>query len=292
METKNPVVKLPFSVIIPTRNEEERLPKLLKSIAKQSYQPEEVIVSDAFSTDKTREIAEKFGAVVTDGGPISIGRNNGTKIAKTDLFVFIDADSEIPGDDFFNKLYLDFKKRKLDIASILFRIDDESKKFLSARVFMGSYLLIKTISSLLPHPLVEGPGFLLSTRKAFNNIGGFLVLKDGIPEDLDFMEKGINLGFKYKVLNHRFIASGRRFHTPFKAVKALVGISMGAFLLKSKLHTNPKLVELSTGLYGEMGGEAERRERIKKVITIGAISGAAIVGVGLLVRMLRERKKK
>ncbi|MCX7949375.1 MAG: glycosyltransferase [Treponemataceae bacterium] len=41
----------PFSVIIPARNEERRLPGLLQSLKEQTLQPREIIVVDDGSTD-------------------------------------------------------------------------------------------------------------------------------------------------------------------------------------------------------------------------------------------------
>ena len=46
-----------FSIILPTRNEEKNIEKLLKAILK--YKPYEIIISD-FSQDKTLELAEKI----------------------------------------------------------------------------------------------------------------------------------------------------------------------------------------------------------------------------------------
>ncbi|MEN6592532.1 MAG: glycosyltransferase family A protein, partial [Methanobacterium sp.] len=57
-----------ISIIIPTYNEEEYLPYLLESIKRQDFTDYEVIVADAHSTDKTREIAKSFGAKIVDGG--------------------------------------------------------------------------------------------------------------------------------------------------------------------------------------------------------------------------------
>ena len=50
-----------LSIIIPAYNEERYLPKLLNCIKKQTYRDYEVIVADANSKDKTRQIAKKFG---------------------------------------------------------------------------------------------------------------------------------------------------------------------------------------------------------------------------------------
>ena len=48
---------LPLSIIIPTFNEEKYLPKLLKSLQKQTRKPAQVIVADAFSLDQVRDPA-------------------------------------------------------------------------------------------------------------------------------------------------------------------------------------------------------------------------------------------
>lgn len=52
------------SIIIPTYNSEETLEKCLESIKWQSYRNIEVIVVDKASTDKTIEIAKRFGVKV------------------------------------------------------------------------------------------------------------------------------------------------------------------------------------------------------------------------------------
>ena len=73
-----------ISIIIPTLNEEKYLTHLLESIKKQSIAPKEIIVVDALSQDKTKEIALAYGCKVLDDikkkGP-GAGRNKGARIA-------------------------------------------------------------------------------------------------------------------------------------------------------------------------------------------------------------------
>ncbi len=88
--------KAKVSIIIPAKNEEKYLPRLLESIKKQTTQPYEIIVADAGSTDRTVEVAKKYGAKVIKGGIPQVGRNNGAKQAKTDIIVFLDADVILP----------------------------------------------------------------------------------------------------------------------------------------------------------------------------------------------------
>ncbi len=76
-----------ISIIIPTLNEEKYLPKLLRSIKEQDFKEElEIIVADANSEDKTREIAKKFSCKIVEGGLPAKARNEGAKIAKGRFF--------------------------------------------------------------------------------------------------------------------------------------------------------------------------------------------------------------
>lgn len=65
LSAKQPLV----SVIIPTRNSEASIEKCLRSIKKQSYDNVEIIVVDNYSSDKTRQIAKKYGAKIYLKGP-------------------------------------------------------------------------------------------------------------------------------------------------------------------------------------------------------------------------------
>lgn len=61
----NPLV----SVIVPTKNSEKFLEKCLESVKNQTYENLEIIVVDNNSTDKTKEIAQKFTDKVLNHGP-------------------------------------------------------------------------------------------------------------------------------------------------------------------------------------------------------------------------------
>ena len=94
-----------YSIIIPTYNEEEYLPVLLESIKEQDFDDYEVIVADANSTDRTREIAEEYGCIVVDGGLPGVGRNNGAKVAKGEYLLFLDSDLQLTEDYLRDVLY-------------------------------------------------------------------------------------------------------------------------------------------------------------------------------------------
>ena len=93
------------SVIIPARNEEQNLPHLLGSLNGQTRRPDEVLVVDDFSTDRTAEIAAGCGAAVISGTPLPegwTGKNwavwNGFLHSSGEILVFLDADVRLaPG---------------------------------------------------------------------------------------------------------------------------------------------------------------------------------------------------
>ncbi len=93
------------SVIIPARDEERSLPTLLASIAVQTRRPDEVIVVDDHSTDRTAERARSAGAVVVAAPPLPpgwVGKtwacHHGAAAATGGLLLFLDADVELAPD--------------------------------------------------------------------------------------------------------------------------------------------------------------------------------------------------
>jgi glycosyltransferase involved in cell wall biosynthesis len=87
---------LPISVVVPTRNAEAILEECLTSIV--ANDPDELIVVDGCSTDRTVEIARRFGAnVATDGGQgLPYARLYGAKLASNYWVSFVDADVVLP----------------------------------------------------------------------------------------------------------------------------------------------------------------------------------------------------
>ncbi len=84
-----------ISVVILTKNEEKNLPDCLESIRQLAY---EIIVIDDNSTDKTPEIAKKFGAKVFTrplNNDFAAQRNFGLEKAKGNWVLFLDADERI-----------------------------------------------------------------------------------------------------------------------------------------------------------------------------------------------------
>ena len=157
-----------LSIIIPTHNEANYLPKLLDSIKNQSFNDYEIIVSDANSTDNTCQIASEFGAKIVLGGMPAFGRNRGADAASGELFLFLDADVILTDYDFLKNIIEEFQNRNLDIATC--HLEPDSKKFID-RFFHKTYdFYVSKMRKILPH----APGFFILIKKElFEKIGGF-----------------------------------------------------------------------------------------------------------------------
>ena len=89
-----------LSIVIPARNEEGNLPRLLQSMTASAVRPAEILVVDDGSTDKTALIAQSFGATVIKSVTLPAGWtgkawacHQGAQCAIGDHLLFLDADT-------------------------------------------------------------------------------------------------------------------------------------------------------------------------------------------------------
>jgi len=199
-----------LSIIIPTHNEENYLPKLLKSIKEQNFSDYEIVVADANSTDKTREIAASFGAKIVNGGLPGAGRNRGAEAARGDIFLFLDADVFLPDNNFLNDVLKEFLERKLEMATC--RLKPDGGKLIDTFFHKFYDFYVTAMIKIIPH----APGFfILITKNLFNEIGGFdetITLCEDTDLTVRAAKKG-RFGFlrarKIKVAVRRFDVDGR-----------------------------------------------------------------------------------
>lgn len=193
-----------LSIIIPTYNEEEFLPHLLESIKKQDFTDYEVIIADANSTDRTREISENYGAKIVDGGLPAVGRNKGAEVAQGKLLLFLDADAILTPNYLQDALY-EFIEGGMGISiTQIIPLSDKTFDIIShdfANFFM------KYVEDLKPHG--AGCYGILTWKKLHEIVGGFDEQLD-FGEDTDYIEKIAYIS-SFKVLREpRLYISTRR----------------------------------------------------------------------------------
>lgn len=94
-----------ISVIIPAHNEAKYLHRPLNSLKKQTFKDFETIVIADSCTDKTVQVAKRYGCEVKKTKAKNVGKNRniGAKLAKADILVFLDADVRV-SDNYLEKI--------------------------------------------------------------------------------------------------------------------------------------------------------------------------------------------
>jgi len=195
-----------LSIVIPTKNEEVLLPKLLESIREQTFKDYEVIVADNHSSDRTREIAKAFGAKIVDGGLPGPGRNAGAVAAQGDILLFLDADAELIGPSFLEDCLDEFKKRELDVATCRVFARDGTRFNRTLHEAYNMYTI--ATEHLLPHAV--GACFFIR-REVHEKLHGFDEAIN-FAEDHEYARRARQAGFQFGILrSHKFIFSMRRY---------------------------------------------------------------------------------
>lgn len=166
-------MKRKITVIVPAFNEQELLPRCLESIFNQTLNSKlyEVYVVDNGSTDKTAQIAKKFGArVITEEKKgVIYASMTGAKMAQTQILAFTDADCRVPP-NWLESLLKHFQNDpKLDAVGGVF-------------CFFDGDLIMRTIARVV-EPL------------NWHLIGGNYAIKKSSLKRLGWFEPKFNFGF-------------------------------------------------------------------------------------------------
>ncbi|MEO8287551.1 MAG: glycosyltransferase family 2 protein [Chloroflexota bacterium] len=225
----------PFvSIIVPARNEERNLPKLLPTLLSQHYPHYEVIVIDDQSTDATPHILAEWAArdprlhVIMGedlrkdegwmGKPHAMMQ--GARIARGEWLLFTDADTQHEPLSLGSSIAYAIK-HKVDLFTIAptMEIVSPSEKLIMPIATMG-------ISFLYPFYKVNDPKssiaiangqYIMVRRDVYDAVGGVERVKSKIAEDLEFGKAVKSDGYKLHLADGRHIMSVRMY-TNFQEV--------------------------------------------------------------------------
>jgi len=225
-----------ISVIIPAMNEEKYIERTIKSLINQSFKDYELIVVDGNSKDKTREIAKKYTkkVIIQKGKGISSARNQGAKIAKGNVLVFIDADTEL-SKNFLEVINEKMKDKNIAGGSTFFYPEKNSGVFKKALYFFVScinYIMTYTGN-------VRTTGYNSFFRKTyFDKVGGYDV-SFSLFEDHEISRRIKKYGKIVFLRKVNAYTSSRRFDkNPLKLIYTYLKVEINALLGRDikKLH--------------------------------------------------------
>ena len=193
------------SIVIPAWNEEHCIDNLLADIAKQTQKADEVIVVDANSTDKTRDIIKQYAhiKILKTKPSIPYQRNVGARAAKNDIIIFLDADCEI-SENFLQKAISELIEKDLAIACPFYLCHTKNLFILAFVYFINAGLFL--FQKILP----SGAGNCIIIKKSvFEKSNGFDETLQF--EDIEFIRR-IGKKHRFAMLSSYVFASPRRFY--------------------------------------------------------------------------------
>lgn len=254
----------PFlSIIIPTLNEEKFIPGLLKDLTRQKEKNFEVIIIDGNSIDRTKEVVLSYSSKLllkyfkVNIRNVSFQRNYGSKKARGDYFVFLDADSGINKN--FTKVLEREIKRKKGLLFIPYIVPDEKNQETKLIFDFANFLV--EVSQNTRKAFSTG-GCMFIEKNFFKNIDGFDE-KLFISEDHHLIQKASKWGVKAKLLNRAKVKFSLRRMKKEGGLRVLYKdlIAIAHFLLKGKIDKKIFNYEMGGQLY-----QKEKKENPRKII--------------------------
>jgi len=198
-----------FSIVIPTLREEAYVGSLLESLAAQTRKDFEVIVVDAGSEDRTRDVVASFEGrfhrlrlVTETRRGLGRARNVGAALASADRLVFLEADCVV-APDFFQVVFEEIRDRRLDCANAL--STPLSKRWFD-RLYYKLLLDYFIRAAQFVSPVITGY-FIYAARPVFDRLNGF---RDTITfEDTDFAKRARKVA-RFRILKRRRIYTSVR----------------------------------------------------------------------------------
>lgn len=195
------------SVVIPAYNEEKYLPKTLESIGKLDRKPDEVVVIDGNSTDRTSEVAKEHGAkcIVVEHRGIGYARQKGVENALGDIIAFTDADTLVPHDWLTNIIHALEKEGVVGVYGGFSVVDG----WLPYRILIN-YIqpVVLEFYHLIGVPMAAGQNTAFWKSKALE-AGGYPI-EFKVAEDTEMARRLKKVGKVVFLRHNPVLSSGRR----------------------------------------------------------------------------------
>lgn len=181
-----------LSVVVTARNEESTIGILLESLLRQSKKPDEIIVIDSASKDKTVEIIRHFQKkdkrikLLIEKCSRGRGRNLGVELAKNEILAMTDAGC-VTGKNWLKRLTSPFATGVVDISAGFYKMTGETPFQKAEAVYLG---VLPDDFNVKFMPSTRSIAF---TKKIWERVGGFPE-KINTAEDTIFNFKAIAAG--------------------------------------------------------------------------------------------------
>lgn len=229
-----PIRELPtdspsVTILIPAKDEEQRISDCVTSALQQNYPTVNVIAIDDRSTDKTGQVLDELASKhsglqvihVPQGNPPAgwTGKNNALRIGAEQAagawLLFVDSDV-ILGPDALRATIAECLAKQFDMMSLVLRLD--SHGFwegllvpLAAGAVGTMHFMSLTNSNDWPKVAFGNGQFICISRKVYDQIGGHAAVKDKFCEDMAMARLLKRGGFRPRIAEGTDLAEVRMY---------------------------------------------------------------------------------
>ncbi len=222
-----------LSVIIPVVNEERALERLLPFLNSLEIRPNEIIVVDSNSDDKTKEVAQKNGVYYlnTNNSGRASQQHVGALAAKHEVLCFLHADT-FPNENFLEQIDRTLKNDRIALAGFVSVMKGKKSRWLIS--FLNYTKTYFCPLFYRPHAflfkglrLLFGDQVMFCRRQDYLKVGGFDPNVE-IMEEADLCLKMNRLG-RIKQIHHKVYSSDRRVARLglWKALRIYIYVAIG-----------------------------------------------------------------
>lgn len=185
-----------ISVCITVLNEQGSVGELLDSLLAQSKKPDEIVIVDGGSTDKTVQIIRHYQKkdrrikLLVEPGSTAHGRNTGIEIAKYPIIASTDAGC-IAKQDWLAKITEPFKFKNVGLVAGFYEMTAGNPVQEAMNVFHG--ITPKMYDPVTFLPSARSVAF---RRSVWERVGGYSEKFEKAGEDTDFFYKCVKHGVK------------------------------------------------------------------------------------------------
>jgi 4,4'-diaponeurosporenoate glycosyltransferase len=226
LSTTPSVPSLLISIIIPARNEEHIIGKLLSSLAGQTFKPHEIIVVDDESSDNTAVVAQTFNIKIIRGKKAEngwLGKSwacfQGAQYSNGDTLLFLDADTWLTPNGLEDIAGMYSERRGLVTVQpyhVTMKMYEQLSAFFNIVVMAGLNVFTPFGNRLKP-----SGGFgpcVICSRETYFALGGHEAAKSKVLEDIALARTFSGKGYNVSCYGGRGSISFRMYPDGFKSL--------------------------------------------------------------------------
>src|SRR5581483_11206948 len=184
------------SVVVTVFNEEKSIRRLLDSLLRQTKKPSEIVIVDAGSRDKTREIIREYQQnskaikLYVSIGSIAHGRNTAIEKAKHVVLAQIDAGC-IAKNDWLEKITKPLENKDIEFVAGFYNMTADTSFQKALAPFIGI-----VPERFNPHTFFPSARSMAFRKEVWKRVGGYSEKLKGAGEDTLFNHQLIEHGVK------------------------------------------------------------------------------------------------